>query len=340
MTVAFGLYGKLPSVGDFIGRGFSPELRHALDGLLQSALATAISDGVHPHALFENAPSFVLSVRPGALCASGFVGGIVPSQDRVGRLFPFCLGLETDAQMQRLPLSWPSLGLSQYLCGLGLGAKAAGATADQVMAELPDAARWQALSGQGVPFASAADETVPRLPSEDSAQCFVGPEAVMSPVDRALCSRLPLSVQVLGIVLDSAGGFDRFFSMKSLSDPAPLAAVFDGQWTRRGWVEHGPVAHVPVADVSVVAQVPVAPVPVALPPSAAMEAMPDHDGAGTLSAAEGDDTRPLLSRIDKAPPPVDDVSREPGWQSMVTGAAPLSGDEPQSNVPQTNIQSA
>jgi hypothetical protein len=71
-----------------------------------------------------------------------------------------------------------------------------------------------------------------------------------------------------------------------------------------------------------------------------MEAMPDHDGAGTLSADEGDDTRPLLSRIDKAPPPVDDVSREPGWQFMVTGAAPLSGDEPQSNVPQTNIQSA
>jgi hypothetical protein len=242
----------------------------------------------------------------------------------VGRLFPFCLGLETDAQMQRLPLSWPSLGLSKYLCGLGLGAKAAGATADQVMAELPDAARWQALSGQGVPFASAADETVPRLPSEDSAQCFVGPEAVMSPVDRALCSRLPWSVQVLGIVLDSAGGFDRFFSMKSLSDPAPLAAVFDRQWARRGWVEHGTVAHVPVA----------------LPPSAAMEAMPGHDAAGTLSAAKGDDTRPLLSRIDKAPPPVDDISRESGWQSMVTGAAPLSGDEPQSNVPQTNIQSA
>ncbi|MEI8266712.1 MAG: type VI secretion system-associated protein TagF [Betaproteobacteria bacterium] len=330
--MAFGLYGKLPSVGDFIGRGFSPELRHALDGLLQSALATAISDGVHPHTLFENAPSFVLSVRPGALCPSGFVGGIVPSQDRVGRLFPFCLGLETDAQMQRLPLSWPSLGLSQYLCGLGLGAKAAGATADQVMAELPDAARWQALSGQGVPFASAADETVPRLPSEDSAQCFVGPEAVMSPVDRALCSRLPWSVQVLGIVLDSAGGFDRFFSMKSLSDPAPLAAVFDGQWIRRGWVEHGPVAHVPVADV-----------PVALAASAVMEvapAMPGQDAAGTLAEAEADDTRPLLPRIDKAASPVDDHSGEIGSQSMVTGAAPLAGDEPQSNVPQTNIRSA
>ncbi|MCE2689624.1 MAG: type VI secretion system-associated protein TagF [Rubrivivax sp.] len=329
MTVAFGLYGKLPSVGDFIGRGFSPELRHALDGLLQSALATAISDGVHPHTLFENAPSFVLSVRPGALCASGFVGGIVPSQDRVGRLFPFCLGLETDAQMQRLPLSWPSLGLSQYLCGLGLGAKAAGATADQVMAELPDAARWQALSGQGVPFASAADETVPRLPSEGSAQCFVGPEAVMSPVDRALCSRLPWSAQVLGIVLDSAGGFDRFFSMKSLSDPAPLAAVFDRQWARRGWVEYGPVAPVPDA-----------PVLVAVPPSAVMEATPVQDAAGTLPAAGGDDTRPLLPRIDKAASPVDDVSRESGWQAMVTGEAPLAGDEPQSNVPQTNIQSA
>lgn len=146
----------------------------------------------------------------------------------------------------------------------------------------------------------------------------------MSPVDRALCSRLPWSVQVLGIVLDSAGGFDRFFSMKSLSDPAPLAAVFDRQWARRGWVEHGPVA----------------PVPVALPPSAVMEAMPVQDAAGTLPAAEGDDTRPLLPRIDKAASPVDDVSREPEGQAMVTGAAPLPCDEPQSNVPQTNIQSA
>ena len=309
MTVAFGLYGKLPSVGDFIGRGFSPELRHALDGLLQSALATSISDGMHPHTLFENAPSFVLSVRPGVLCASGFVGGIVPSQDRVGRLFPFCLGLETDAQMQRLPLSWPSLGLSQHLCGLGLGAKAAGATADQVMAELPDAARWQALSGQGVPFASAADETVPRLPSEGSAQCFVGPEAVMSPVDRALCSRLPWSVQVLGIVLDSAGGFDRFFSMKSLSDPAPLAAVFDRKWARWGWVEHLSAAP---AAAEVKGRLPVA--------------TPEMEfSASTESTFEGDDTRPLVPRIDKAAAPVDDDPREIGTQSIASGPAPDSG---------------
>ena len=305
MTAVLGLYGKLPSVGDFIGRGFSPELRHALDGLLQSTLATALSDGAHPHTLFDGAPSFVLNVRPGVLCASGFIGGIVPSRDRVGRLFPFCLGLETDAQMQRLPLSWPSLGLSQYLCGLALGAQAAGATADQVMAELPDAARWLALSAQGVPFASDADETVPRLASEGQALSFVGPEALMSTMDRALCSRLPWSVQALGIVLDATGGVDRFFTMKSLAEPSPLAAVFDRRWAHWGWMEHLPPAP---ATVDAMHPVPGAPEMAALVPS----------------TSDGDDTCPLLPRIDKAAPPVNDHVRELGSQSLAAGAIPAS----------------
>lgn len=289
MPGVVGLYGKLPSAGDFVGRGFSPELLHALDGLLQSALAAALGEGVHAHSLFERTPAFVLSLRPGALCASGFIGGIVPSQDRVGRLFPLCVGLEIDASSQRLPLAWPSLGLAQTLCALALRAQAVGATADQLWGELPDADNWQALSSQGVPFASAEDETVPRLSSEDMAQCFLGPEAAMGVVDRALCSRLPWSVQGLGIVLDSTGKFERFFTVKSLADPTPLAAVFDGQWVRWGWVEHRPSAPVP-AEASVASAGSLAEVAASL----------------VASNSEGDETIPSFSRIDKAASPADD----------------------------------
>lgn len=283
MKVVFGLYGKLPSAGDFIGRGFSPELRQALDQLLQSVIATALSEGANAFKLFEAAPSIVFNVRPGAFCQTGFIGGLIPSQDRVGRLFPFCLGFETDALMQRLPLSWPSQGLARFLCGLALSARNAGATADQVMAEFPGEARFDTLSAHSVPFASAADETVPQLTGEAKKLCFIGPEAAMTSADRALCSRLPWSAQVLGIVVDPLGGFERFFALNSLADPLPMAAILDGRWTHWGWVERTPLTgSVPDSrDIATVATDAGAPV-------------------GVTWTDVGDETLPLLPRIDKA----------------------------------------
>jgi type VI secretion system ImpM family protein len=282
MSSGIGLYGKLPAVGDFVGRGFSHELREGLDRLLQSALMAALQDGANAHELFAQAPPFMLSVRPGVLCASGFVGGIVPSQDRVGRVFPLCVGLETPAQTARLPLPWPAQGLAQGLCGLAIRAQAAGASADQLFAELPDAARWQALAAQGLPFSSADDDTVPRVAVEEPAACFEGPESRMSLPERALCSRSPWTAQALGAVLSPSGAFERYFVLGRLQDASPLAAVFDGRWARWGWAVHGPrpepapaAVGVPAADTE--------PAVHRLPP-----------------AADEDATRPPAPRIDKA----------------------------------------
>lgn len=303
MTHAIGLYGKLPAVGDFVNRGFSTELRDALDGLLQSALMAAIGEGVHAHALFAQAPAFMLSLRPGALCAPGFVGGIVPSQDRVGRLFPLCVGLELSPQTTRLPLVWPALALAQALCGLAIRAQGSGSSADQLWAELPDAAAWQALSGKGVPFASAEDETLPRAHSDEPAVCFAGPEPAMSLVDRALCSRLPWSSQLLGIVLSPAGDFERFFALRTVKEASMLAAVFDGCWTRWGWAEHDPPARPgapPIAAPAVAA-------PQAQAETSALSDAVNRDAGERAAPTDEDATRPPLPRIDKQQRPADDM---------------------------------
>jgi type VI secretion system ImpM family protein len=315
VTHAIGLYGKLPAVGDFVTRGLSAELRDALDGLLQSALMAALGEGVHAHALFAQAPAFVLSLRPGALCGPGFVGGIVPSQDRVGRLFPLCVGLELSPQALRLPLAWPALPLAQTLCGLAIRAQGSAASADQLWAELPDAARWQALSGQGVPFASAEDETLPRAQSDEPAACFAGPEPAMSLIDRALCSRLPWSSQLLGIVLSPTGAYERFFALRAVKEAAPLAAVFDGRWARWGWAEHGlpaPPAAPAVATPAVAAPA----VPAELPTVA--EIAPQAAADATAPTDE-DATRPPLPRIDKTQPPADDAPTAPAGQGPAVG---------------------
>lgn len=238
MTPSLGLYGKLPSVGDFVGRGFSHELRDALDGLLQVALSGAVSSVASAQELLTDARAFTLCVRPGALCRAGFLGGVVPSHDRVGRVFPLCIGQELPPEAARLPLQWPALRLAQVLVGQVIRAQASGVTVDQLYAALPDAQQWHDLTSAEVPFSSAEDMTVPRGSVDQAPVCFQGPELEMSPSDRALCSRLPWSAQILGAMLDPAGAFDRFFALPTVTNTAALAAAFDGRWTQWGWTLH------------------------------------------------------------------------------------------------------
>jgi type VI secretion system protein ImpM len=84
-------WGKLPSRGDFIGRGLPPRWRSDWDAWLQRglALAAATLDGA---ALRERLGGFA-PWRYVALPAPGemWCGIIVPSHDRVGRAFPLTL---------------------------------------------------------------------------------------------------------------------------------------------------------------------------------------------------------------------------------------------------------
>ena len=84
-------YGKLPARGDFVGRGLPARWRSDWDAWLQRGIALAATT-LDDSALRERLSAFA-PWRYLALPAAGEIwcGIIVPSQDRVGRVFPLTL---------------------------------------------------------------------------------------------------------------------------------------------------------------------------------------------------------------------------------------------------------
>lgn len=87
------LFGKLPSLGDFVSRGMSQAMRDDLDGWLMQEMESArASVGDDFAALYDAAPAwnFVDCSKEGRW--SG--GALCASQDRAGRRFPLIMGAE------------------------------------------------------------------------------------------------------------------------------------------------------------------------------------------------------------------------------------------------------
>ncbi|XDA99849.1 type VI secretion system-associated protein TagF [Sulfitobacter sp. LCG007] len=96
-TGAFGYYGKAPCRGDFLGSGLSPDFVRAWDAAMQSlVLAGRDALGTRWQACYLMAPIWRFAVPPGALARRAVAGIMMPSVDRVGRLFPLCLACERD----------------------------------------------------------------------------------------------------------------------------------------------------------------------------------------------------------------------------------------------------
>ena len=237
-SCTLGLYGKMPAVGDFVHRGFSPELLGSLDRFFRTTLNYARDEGT-VESLKASEQSFTLHIRPAALCSSGFLGCVVPSVDRVGRVFPLCVGLEVPSAPQslRAPLPWISLRLAIEVCGATYAAQEQEVGPDELMNRLPPADAWSELMAHSMPFASAGESTVPLVSPSTTQFAFEGPEARMDPLDKAVCSSLPMQAAALGAVITDTPvtQFGMFFATRSLLSWAAMAALFDGRWEHWGW---------------------------------------------------------------------------------------------------------
>lgn len=230
-----GLFGKLPTVGDFVSRGLSPALCERLDQLLQAALVAATRDGADARQVMAQAAPLMVSIRPGALCGTGFTGVWIPSRDRVGRVFPLCVGRETSQDQSQVPLLWPSPALTRLLCTAVVKALQVQAGPDELIAALPAGAQWDAAAVEGIPFSDMGDETVPAVSSESRLFAIAGPEPGMPLGNRALCSRLPWIVQMLGTRVAPDGSAERYFASRAIEAAEHYAALFDGRWTQWQW---------------------------------------------------------------------------------------------------------
>ena len=87
-----GLYGKLPSNGDFLRRRIADEIVSVWDGWLQNAIAASRRIlGERWLEVYLTSPAWRFTCEAGACGPVPLAGVMVPSVDRVGRYFPLTL---------------------------------------------------------------------------------------------------------------------------------------------------------------------------------------------------------------------------------------------------------
>lgn len=132
-----GFYGKVPARGDFVAVGLPRSFLNPWDTWLQGALTESrIRIGAAWDRLFAASPVWRFTLSPG-LCGPRAVAGVmVPSADRVGRLYPFMLAaaLPVGVDMATVPFGCaPWFGRAEEAA---LAACQAGAEIDRIAADL------------------------------------------------------------------------------------------------------------------------------------------------------------------------------------------------------------
>ncbi len=104
--LAVGFHGKVPARGDFVGYGLPRGLLMLWDGWLSEVLAEAGRHLGSPwEPLFQGAPVWRFALSAGLCGEAPLAGILMPSSDRVGRLYPFTIvtTLPSDVDLALVP---------------------------------------------------------------------------------------------------------------------------------------------------------------------------------------------------------------------------------------------
>lgn len=179
-----GIYGKLPSRGDFVTRRLGRTFIDPWDGWLQTSMRTAeerLGDAWLESYL--TAPIWRFAIA-GGTCGNTAMGGIVmPSVDRVGRYFPLTIASELPAGL--VPFAAPVLAAAWYdrieaaaltalddgvdLDDVDSSVEAIGPPPEGTAKPAPEATPWRIAVGGAcdlapgyMPFALAGRQALPR----------------------------------------------------------------------------------------------------------------------------------------------------------------------------------
>ncbi len=98
VRAAYGWYGKVPCVGDFVRAGLSPDFVRGWDRWMQALLVAGHEAlGKRWEACYMGAPIWRFALSPGLCGAHAVAGVVMPSVDRVGRRFPLCLAAQMES---------------------------------------------------------------------------------------------------------------------------------------------------------------------------------------------------------------------------------------------------
>jgi type VI secretion system protein ImpM len=255
-----GLYGKLPTHGDFLRRRVADDFVDAWDPWLQHCIAASrMALGEQWLETYLTSPVWRFALGSHVCGTAAVAGLIVPSVDRVGRYFPLTLVWQTPPELNSLEVA--------IRCRRGFE-RAERLLLDTLASEQFDFAdfdrRVMELAESLVP---ANPDGAPRLAREWS-QAALGPQARPRciPLQTASALEAP-AVQLLGWQLESSGAHGLWWTDGSalvepswlmaagLPDSSSYAAMIDGAWAATSWdvaqVEADPsstIVRAPTAD--------------------------------------------------------------------------------------------
>jgi type VI secretion system protein ImpM len=239
--VQVGLYGKLPSHGDFLRRRTSDEFVEVWDSWLQECVAaTRARFGERWLDMYLTSPAWRFVCAPGVCGPDAVIGVMVPSVDRVGRYFPLTL-------VAQLP------GRSNVV----LAAASAGAffqSAEQLLIETLEAervdfesfdARVSSLRSQlpvlGLTSLATLDASAAALLDGGASRAWqvpIGSPADLAPAFIQLVSQR-LTTAYAPLVLWWTEGSDKvepsLLVTRGLPAPDSFGAFLDGSWKEHRW---------------------------------------------------------------------------------------------------------
>jgi type VI secretion system protein ImpM len=248
-----GLYGKLPARGDFVSRRLDSQFIEAWDAWLQRALS-ASREALGPRWLecFLSAPVWRFLVPAGMFSATGWVGLIVPSVDRVGRYFPLTIAAPVPEDGIDAPSSLSNaLGWLDSIEALALEALAPELdfdAFDRRLAELTPPADLAVVS-------SVSDDTVPLGGTRALFQVWPFAPEVADARLREFLQHGALGSRASAAAWMTRGGEAFAPSIALCGGLIPgghFCAMLDGRWTEHAWnliPEAAPAATADIANV-------------------------------------------------------------------------------------------
>jgi type VI secretion system protein ImpM len=236
-----GLYGKLPSHGDFLRRRLDDPLVVAWDGWLQDSVSASRRIlGERWLDIYLTSPAWRFAAEAGACGPRALAGVMIPSVDRVGRYFPLALMWEPPDHMNPLVVStrcarWFDAAERHLIETLHR---------DEVNFEAFDA-RVVALGAQLDPLCGALgvqvdpdDAQLASVQQRTALHVPLGDPLQLNEVfEQLLYHRLRAVYAPLMFWWAEGSSMVEPCALMSCGLPAPdlFAALLDGSWTERGW---------------------------------------------------------------------------------------------------------
>jgi type VI secretion system protein ImpM len=226
-----GVYGKLPTHGDFIQRNLSPAFVKQWDVWLQHFVAGAKEKiGADWLDIYLTSPLWRFVLSHGVVDEGRWAGILMPSVDQVGRYFPFTIALRLPDNQN--PLEFMSMQSSWYS---GIEELALSALNGELL--LDDLV--QALADVPLSLASAYISTGAVVESYAMQIDMATEEPLAAAVYPCMLDALLVKL-LSSYSLWSTTGSERVapcvFDVQGLPAVGKLPAMLDGQWRQWGWV--------------------------------------------------------------------------------------------------------